>query len=150
MFFVAVREEKGKKMITRISGFGFFCPKMAVSWLRTVFHKMGCWNPYFYSVFLGTRIFWPSCQKKGNFGHLPKKGKFRLIIEKFSFFGFFFFVFFWFFCSLFSFLCLIFCILFVIFWGSGEVAQRVTSLGPKPSKTFFCFFVFVLFLFWRV
>ena len=30
--FLVVREEKGKKtMITGISGFGFFCPKMAVS-----------------------------------------------------------------------------------------------------------------------
>ena len=29
---VVAREEKGKKnMITEISGFGFFCPKMAVS-----------------------------------------------------------------------------------------------------------------------
>ena len=51
MFLVVEREEKGKKKITGISGFGIFCPKMAVSWRKTVFQKMGCWNPYFYSVF---------------------------------------------------------------------------------------------------
>ena len=50
-------------MITGISGFGSFCPKMAVSWRKTVFQNMGCWNPYFYSVFW-VRVFWPSCQKR--------------------------------------------------------------------------------------
>ena len=59
-------------MITGISGFGFFDPKMAVSWLKTVFHKMGCWNPYFYSV-LGVRAFWAKVSKKGNFEKSPKK-----------------------------------------------------------------------------
>ena len=32
-------------------------------------------------------------------------------------------------------------------WGSGEVAQRATSLGPRPSLFVFFWFGFVLFLF---
>ena len=44
---------------------GFLGPKMAVLCRTTVFQKMGCWNPYFYSV-LGVRVFGPSCQKRGN------------------------------------------------------------------------------------
>ena len=39
----------------------------------------------------------------------------------------------------------------VVFNGSGEVAQRATSLGPKPSLfvlvCVFCFVFFALFLF---
>ena len=33
------------------------------------------------------------------------------------------------------------------FKGSGEVAQRATSLGPKPSLLVFAWFSFVLFSF---
>ena len=61
-------------MITRISGFGVFGPKMAVSWRTSVFQKMLCWNPYFDSVFW-VRAFWAKLPKKGNFGHPPKKKK---------------------------------------------------------------------------
>ena len=58
-----------------------------------------------------------------------------LLLELLLFFYFFVFVF------LFCFFCICF------FGGSGEVAQRATSLGPKPSLCFlFCFFV-GLFLF---
>ena len=59
-------------MITGISGFWFFGPKMAISWRICFFQKEVCWNPYFYSV-LGVRVFWAKLSKKGNFGHPPKK-----------------------------------------------------------------------------
>ena len=51
---------------------GFFCPKMAVSWRTTVFQKLVCWNPYFYSV-LEVPAFWAKLSKKAIFGHPPKK-----------------------------------------------------------------------------
>ena len=121
VFCCCYRRKRQKKMITGISGFGFFCPKMAVSWLKTVFHKMGCWNPYFYSVLGGCAPFGPRCQKREILKSHPKNGKFWLIIEK-LFFGIF--VTSLFFCPLFSFFCFF---LFVFL---------------------FCFFVFVLF--WRV
>ena len=43
-------------MIAGISGFGFFGPKVTVSWRTSVFQKMLCWNPYFI-VFLGALFF---------------------------------------------------------------------------------------------
>ena len=120
-FFVVEREEKRQKN----DNWNFwicFCPKMAVSWRITVFPKMPCWNPYFYSVF-GCALSGPSCQK-GNFWTPPKKKKFWLIIEKlFLFLVFLCFFFFFFFLS-FSFLLffwatlLVFLVLlfFVVFW----------------------------------
>ena len=74
--------------------------------------------------------------KKGNLDTHQKR-KNWLITEKLLF-GIFVFV------LLFSFLC--------FFWrvkGSGEVARRATSLGPKPSLLVFFFFWFVFsFFFW--
>ena len=48
--------------------------------------------------------------------------------------------------------CVFFLCFFVLFFcrvkGSGEVARRATSLGPKPSLVFgFCFFFFVFWVF---
>ena len=62
MFFVVEREEKGKKMTTGISGFGF-CPKMAVSRRKIVFQKWVTETPILI-VFFGCAPFWPSCQKR--------------------------------------------------------------------------------------
>ena len=42
------------------------------------------------------------------------------------------------------FVCLV-CFFVFVFWrveGAGEVVQRATSLGPKPSNYFSVFFVF--------
>ena len=47
------------------------------------------------------------------------------------------------------FLDFVFFSLFWFFLGSGEVAQRATSLGPKPSLIFcFVFLCLFVFLFW--
>ena len=106
VFCCCKRRKRPKKKITGISGCGFFCPKMAVSWLKTVFQKMGCWNPYCYSV-LGVRAFLAKLSKKGNFEHPPKERKKWLITESsflvclwlcFCFFSHFFLIIFSIFC----------------------------------------------------
>ena len=107
-----------------------------------LFFKKRAWNPYFYSVFW-VRVFWGQGVKKGKIWKATKKnGKIWPITEK-LFFGIFavFFGGFFFFFS-------------VFFWRvkrSGEVAQRATSLGPKPSLFVFfgfvCFFLCFLFSF---
>ena len=118
-------------MITGISEFGFFCPKMAVSWRATVFQKMFCWNPDFYCVFWG-RVFWAEFSKEGIFDtHQKKKLTDNWKVHFLIFLCFFcflslLFVFCWFF-------VLFFCFLFFVFF-----------LGPKP---FFCFGLFYLFIF---
>ena len=135
-------------MITGISEFGFFCPKMAVSWRNTVFQKMGCWNPYFYSVFW-VRTFWAKLSKKGNFGHPPRKRKNWLITEKLFFwcfcvFGFFSPVFFFWF---------VFCVSFGGFKGQVRWPEGPPDLALNPPYFFFVsfyIFVFLVFLFWRV
>ena len=72
LVFLLLKEKKGKrKMITGISGFGFFGPKMAVSWRITFFQKNRL-KPLFYIV-LGVRVFWAKLSKKGNFWTPPKK-----------------------------------------------------------------------------
>ena len=51
-------------------------------------------------------------------------------------------------CFCFCFVCFVFvflCVFFLVFWGSGEVARRATSLGPKPSLFVYLFFLFSLF-----
>ena len=137
---------------------GFFCPKMAVSWLKTVLQKMGCWNPYFYSVFW-VRVFWPSCQKREILDtHQKKKRKKWLITEKLFFWYFcvflvfFVFLFVFFFFCFFSFLFLLFfCFLFFVFLGGfkGQVRwpEGPPHLALNPPYLlfvlFFCFcFVF--------
>ena len=140
-------------MITGISGFGFFCPKMAVSWLRTVFHKMGCWNPYFYSVF--GCAFFGQVVKKGKFW-TPTKKKRKTLTDNWK-------ALFWYFCVFFCFfvLCFLFfaffLLLFVfdvcsyVFFG-GFKGQVRWSEGPPHlalnppyffSVSFFCFFFFL-------
>ena len=92
--FLSLKEKKKpEKMIIGISGFGFFCPKMAVSWRASAFQKKLAETPILI-VFLSAH-FWAKVPKKGNFGHSPKKGKNWPITEKLCFGGFllFFFVF---------------------------------------------------------
>ena len=108
-------------MITWISGW-FFGPEMAVSWRISVFQKLVCWNPYFYRC----ALFGPSCQEREILDPHQKRGIW-LITEKLIF-GYFWLLL----------LCL----------GSGEVARRATSLGPKPSLFFWvCFVLFYYFCF---
>ena len=65
MFFVVVREEKGKKMITGISEFGFFVQKWPFRDSELFSTKWVAETPIFI-VFLGARFF----------GQVVKKGKF--------------------------------------------------------------------------
>ena len=54
--------------------FGFFVPKMAVSWRTSAFQKNSAWNPYVYSGFLGARFLGQGV-KKGKFWKPTKKRK---------------------------------------------------------------------------
>ena len=83
--FVVEREEKGRKMITGISGFGFFVPKWPFRDAH-LFSNEPCWTPIFI-VFFGRALFGPRCKKR-KFWTPTKKGKNWLITEKF-FFGVF-------------------------------------------------------------
>ena len=118
---------------------GFFCPKMAVLWRITVFQKVVCWNPYFYSV-LGVRAFWANLSEKGIFGHPPKNKKNLTDNWKAHFLIFSVFV-----------VCLFF--LFFVFFGGfkGQVRwpEGPPHLALNPPYLFFCvlFFVFVCFCF---
>ena len=115
-FFVLEREENRKtEMITGISGVWFFVQKMAVSW-HIFFVRKSLLKPLFYSVW-GCTLFGPSCQKREILDIHPKK---KILTDNWK-------AHFW------------------VFLGSGEVARRATSLGPKPSLLF-CLFVFCLFL----
>ena len=51
-----------------------FCPRMAVLWLSTVFQKLVCWYPCFYSV-LGRRAFWAKLSKQEILEPPPKNRK---------------------------------------------------------------------------
>ena len=131
-------------MITGISGFGFFCPKMAVSWLRTVFQKVVLWNPYFI-VFFGCALFWPSCQKREILDTHQKEKKeltdnWKALFWYFVFFFFFFSFFFFFFpVFFFSFLCF-----FGGFKGQVRWPEGPPHLALNPPYFFFVsFFVFV-------
>ena len=133
---------------------GFFGPKMAVSWRTSAFQKKGPETPIFI-VFFGCALSGPRCQKRENLKSDQEKWKnltdnWKAIFWYFCCFfgGFFFFAVFLFF--LFFLYFLFFCF-FCFFWrvlGSGEVAQRATSLGPKPSLfVFLVLFFFLCFLF---
>ena len=52
--------------------FGFFGPKMAVSWRTSAFQKKGPETPIFI-VFFGCALSGPRCEKKGDFEKPPKK-----------------------------------------------------------------------------
>ena len=115
-------------MITDISGFGFFGPKMAVSW-RMCFSKEISWNPYFYMVW-GCALLGPSCQKREMLD-TQQKTKFWLITEKFIFeyfLGFLFFPFLFFFGR---------------FKGQVRWPEGPPHLALNPP--YFCFFWFLLF-----
>ena len=138
-------------MITGIYEFGIFWSKNGRFVTHICFSKNRPWNPYFYSVFWGAR-FLGQVVKKGKFWTpTQKRRKFSLITEKliFGYFLCFLVFFFFFFFFLFLFFCL-FCFFFLCFFGggSGEVARRATSLGPKPSLfVFFVCFLLVFFFF---
>ena len=133
--FVVARDEK-KQTNNDIWNFWIcFFPKMAVSWRRSVFQTLVCWNPYFYSV-LGCALFGPSCQKREFLDPLPKK---TCLIDSWKalFFGIFGFVFFWFFfCFFFVFIC--FCFLFGGFKGQMRWPQGPHHLALNPPYLF-CF-----------
>ena len=138
LFSVVEREEKGpKKLYLEFLVLGCFGPKMAVSWRKSVFQKMGCWNPYFYSVF-GGALFGPSCQKR-DILDTHQERKMWLITEKF--FGVFL--------CLFSF-CFLFFVFIVLgglcfFWGfKGQVSwpKGPPHLALKPPYCNFCLFLF--------
>ena len=135
---------------------GFFCPKMAVSWRTSVFQKLVCRNPYFYSVW-GVRAFWAKLSKKAIFGHPPKKRKFWLITEK---------LFFWYFCvfvlfvSLFLFFLSVFFVFFFfvsflfflleglrVRWGGPKGHLHLALNPPYLLFVFCCFCCFSCFCF---
>ena len=132
-------------MITEISGFGFFCPKMAVSCRISVFQKMPCWNPYFYSVFW-VRAFLAKLSKKGKFWTPTKnKRKIWLITEKLIFWYFcVFYCFFFFFCF---FLGIFLCLFFGGFTGQVRWPEGPPRLALNPPCLFFCCFLFLFCLF---
>ena len=134
--------------------FGFFGPKMAVSWRTSAFQKKRPWNPYFYSVFW-VRAFWAKVSKKGNFEKPPKKKKnltdnwkANFWVFLLFFFGFFFFLFFF----VFSFVFFVSFFVFVFFFGGfkGQVRwpEGPPHLALNPPSFFFVFLVvFFCFLF---
>ena len=124
-------------MITGISGFGFFCPKMAVSWRITVFQKLVCWNPIFI-VFWGCAFSGPSCQKKGIFGQKPKK---KFLTDNWKAHFLTFFVFF----VLSIFLFLFFFVVFGGFKGQVRWPEGPPHLALNPPY-WFCLFVCLFFL----
>ena len=73
VFFVFEIEEKGKKMITGISGFGFLS-KNGRFVTKKHFPKNGLLRPLFIVLFR-VRAFLAKLSKKGNFEHPPKKRK---------------------------------------------------------------------------
>ena len=152
-------------MITGIYEFEFFLSKNGRSWPITVFQKLVCWNPYFYSV-LGVRVFWAKFSKKGILGHPPKNKNFLTDNWKAHFLIFFCFCFvyyflffvvfllflFFVFCRFCCFFVFLFFCFFVFFFLEG---LRVRWGGPKGHLTwpstlliyffcvlFFCFFCF--------
>ena len=131
---------------------GFLCPKMAVSWRITVFQKLVCWNPYFYSV-LGVRAFWAKLSKKAIFGHPPKKkniltDNWKALFWYFLCFFTFCFFFFVFLVCFFVFFCFLF--LFWFFFGGfkGQVRwpEGQPHLALNPPYLLFVFLLFLLFL----
>ena len=124
-------------MITGISEFGFFCPKMAVSWRITSFQKIG-WNPYFYSVF--------GCAKKKKI--LIDNWK-ALFLVFFVFFTFSFSVLF-FFGFFVLFFVLFFCFFVFCFFGGFKGQVRWPKGPPHLALNPPYFFVFVFLLFFCV
>ena len=114
---------------------------MAVWWRKTVFQKMGCWNPCFYSVFFACALFWPSCQKREILDTHQKKKNLThnwkaLVLVFLCFFIFFFFL-------LFSFLLFYLLLFCVSFWRVGP-----PHLALNPPYFFGCFLVLFFLLFY--
>ena len=140
-------------MITGISEFGFFGPKMAVSWRITFFQKNRL-KPLFYSVF-GCAFSGPSCQKRQFLDTHPKKNKIltdnwkALFLVFLCFFTVSFFLF-WFF--VFVFFCFFFCFLFLCFFFFGGFKGQVRwpegppHLALNPPYFLFVFLFFCWFL----
>ena len=128
---------------------GFFCPEMAVSWRISVFQKLVCWNPYFYSV-LGVRAFWAKLSKKAIFGHPPKKKEnltdnwkapflVFLCFCTFCFFVFVFFVCFFVFCVFVSFLFFLLLEGVRVRWGGPKGHLHLALNSPYLLFVFCCF-----------
>ena len=111
---------------------------MAVSWRISVFQKMTCWNPYFYSVFW-VRAFLAKLSKKGKFW-TPTKNKRNiwLITEKLIF---------WYFCVFYCFSLVLFFVLFLCLFFGGFKGQVRWPEGPPYlalNPPYLHFFIFVL------
>ena len=124
---------------------GFFGPKMAVSWRITFFQKIG-WNPYFYSV-SGCAFSGPRCQKRQFWDTLSKKRKFWLITEKLFFCYFCVFYFFFLGFSFFGFFFVVFFVFFGGFKGQVRWPKGPPHLALNPPYFLFLFFLFFLFCF---
>ena len=135
--------------------FGFFGPKMAVSWRTSAFQKKRAWNPYCYSVFW-VRAFWAKVSKKEISKSHQEKWKnltdnWKAIFWYFCcfFWGLTFFLVFWIF--FFFSVCFVLFVFFGVFlwrvYGSGEVARRATSLALNPPYFFFLYFLFCFLVF---
>ena len=124
--------------------FGFLVQKWPFCDAYLLSKKKGL-KPLFYSV-LGVSVFLGQGVKKEILKNHPKRkhltDNWKVIFWYFCCFLFFFLFFFnIFFCYFFVFVFFVLCV------GSGEVARRATSLGPKPSLFVFVVFVVLFFVF---
>ena len=151
VFLLFTEKKKGpKKLIIGISGFGFFGPKMAVSWRIPLFQKMPCWNPCFYSEFW-VRAFWAKLSKK-EILDTHQKINIWLIAEKLIFlyllvFLVFFSQFFVFFVFVVFFLFLLFSFLGGGFKGQARWPEGPPHLALNPPFLFLLFVSLFFFLF---
>ena len=136
MFFVFEREERGKKKHDNWNfWFWFFWSKNGRFVTHICFSKKLAETPIFI-VFFGCALFGPRCQKKGNFGHPPKKEKIDWNWK--AHFLFFFCVCFFFFCFYGGFIFFV-----VFFWGfKGQVRWPEGPPHLALNPPYFCFCVF--------
>ena len=111
-------KEKSRQKTNDSWNFGLvFLSKNIVSWPLSGFRKLVCWSPYYCSV-LWVHAFRAKLSTKCCLERKNRHGRVWLIIALLFFGG--------------------------RVQGSGEMASRATSLGPKPS------FFLVCFSFWRI